>query len=372
MIPVNIPLLGVEEKEAVLKVLESGMLTHKSGEGPMVSEFEKKFSNYIKVKHSIATNSGTAALHAALLALDLTPGDEVIIPSFTFVATASVALHVSAKPIFVDIDPEIFTMDPNEVKKVITKRTKALIPVHLFGHPADLDPLRELATEHDLILIEDACQAHGALYKQQQVGSIGDLGCFSFYPSKNMTTGEGGMITTNNDELAEKLRMIINHGEKEAYKTVRLGHNFRMPEISAAIGTVQIEKLPKFLAKRQKNVTQLESIIRQNPFLQLPTVREWAQHSWYLFTIQINTDTSRITRDTFVSKMQEAGIGASVYYKFPLHQIPYYRALYNFKDGKFPKTELAAAKVVSLPVHPGVTQEQITFIGNKVNEILFQ
>jgi perosamine synthetase len=244
MIPVNIPLLGKEEKEAVMKVLDSGMLTQKAGRGPMVSEFEKKFANYVKVKDAIATNSGTAALHAALLALNLKPSDEVIVPSFTFVATASVVLHVGAKPVFVDIDPEIYAMDPHEVKKKITPNTKAIIPVHLFGHPADMDALKELTKARSIKVIEDACQAHGATYKGRQVGSIGDLACFSFYPSKNMTTGEGGMVTTNDDDIAEAIRTIINHGEKEAYQTVRLGHNFRMPEVSAAIGTVQIDKLP--------------------------------------------------------------------------------------------------------------------------------
>ncbi|NVM54484.1 MAG: DegT/DnrJ/EryC1/StrS family aminotransferase [Candidatus Helarchaeota archaeon] len=370
MIPVNIPLLGDKEKEAVLKVLESGMLTHKAGKGPMVSEFEKKFSNYIKVKHSIALNSGTAALHAALLALDIKSGDEVIIPSFTFVATASVALHVGAKPIFVDIDPEIYTMDPQEVEKVITPKTKAIVPVHLFGHPADLDPLKELAAKHDLVLIEDACQAHGALYKGQQVGSVGDIACFSFYPSKNMTTGEGGMLTANNDDIAETVRMIINHGEKEAYQTMRLGHNFRMPEVAAAIGTVQIDKLPKFIEQRRKNAQKLTSLLKDNPNIQLPIVRDWAEHSWYLFTIRTLQDKTSMTRDSFVKKMHEAGVGAAVYYKTPLHLIPYYKKLYNFQGGKFPKTEKAADEVVSLPVHPGVKSEQISFIGKTVNAIL--
>ena len=370
MIPVNIPILGKEEKEAVLKVLDSGILTHKAGKGAMVSEFEKKFSNYVKVKHSVAMNSGTAALHVCLLALDLKPGDEVIIPSFTFVATASVALHVGAKPIFVDIDPEIYTMDAEVVKKAITPKTKAIIPVHLFGHPADLDPLKEIAQTHNLTLIEDACQAHGAMYKGQQVGSIGDLACFSFYPSKNMTTGEGGMLTTNNDELADNVRMIINHGELEAYQTVRLGHNFRMPEIAAAIGTCQIDKLPKFIEQRRKNVENLTKLLKDNPNVHLPVVKDWAEHSWYLFTIEILQKTTSVTRDSFTSQMHEAGIGAAVYYKTPLHLIPFYKNLYNFRGGELPNTEKAAEEVVSLPVHPKVTPEQIAFIGEKVNAVL--
>ncbi len=370
MIPVNVPLLGNEEKEKVLEVLSSGMLTHKAGQGKMAVEFEKKFSEYVKVKHSIAMNSGTAALHACLLALDLNPGDEVIIPSFTFVATASVALHVGAKPIFVDIDPEIYTMNPESVKKAITPKTKAVIPVHLFGHPADLDSLKEITSANNLTLIEDACQAHGALYKSQQVGSVGDMACFSFYPSKNMTTGEGGMVTTNDDELDDILRMIINHGEKQAYETERLGHNFRMPEVAAAIGTCQVDKLPGFIEKRRKNVEHLSSLIKDNPNVKLPIVKDWAEHSWYLFTIEILQKTTSLTRDEFAAKMHEAGIGAAVYYKTPLHVIPYYKKLYNFKGGEMPNTERAAGEVVSLPVHPGVTPEQIVFIGEKANEVL--
>ncbi len=370
MIPVNIPLLDNEEKKAVMKVLDSGLLTQKAGKGPMVSEFEKKFSRYVKVKHCIALNSGTAALHAALLALDLKSGDEIIIPSFTFVATASVALHVGAKPIFVDIDPEIYAMDPNEVEKAITPKTKAIIPVHLFGHPADMDPLIALARKNDLTIIEDACQAHGALYKKQPVGAIGDLACFSFYPSKNMTTGEGGMLTTNDDEIAETVRIIINHGEKEAYQTIRLGHNFRMPEVSAAIGSVQIDKLPKFIDQRRKNVKYLTSIIKDNPNIQLPIVKEWADHGWYLFTVRILQKNTSMTRDTFVKKMHEANIGASIYYETPLHLIPYFRKIFNFKGGEFPKTEKAVKDVVSLPIHPAINKEQLSYIGNKVNEIL--
>jgi perosamine synthetase len=370
MIPVNIPLIGDEEKEAVLKVLSSNMLTHKEGQGPMVMEFEKKFAKYIKVKHAIALNSGTAALHAALLSLDLRPEDEVIIPTFTFVATASMVLHVGAKPVFVDIDPEIYTMDPNAVEKAITSNTKAIIPVHLYGHPADLDSLGKLAKAHNLVLIEDACQAHGALFKGAQVGSIGDLGCFSFYPSKNMTTGEGGMLTTNDDAIAEKVRMILNHGEKEAYKTVRLGHNFRMPEVSAAIGTVQIDKLPNFIEQRRKNVHHLSSIIKSNPNVQLPHEREWATHSWYLFTIQVLQNTTSLTRDAVAEKLHGAGIGASIYYRTPLHLIPYFKDLFGFKGGEFPESEKATETVLSLPVHPGVSPDQIAFIGEKVNSIL--
>jgi len=370
MIPVNVPLLGPEEKEAVMKVLDSGMLTQKAGKGPMVSEFEKKFANYVGAKNAIATNSGTAALHAALLACDLKAGDEVIVPSFTFVATASVVLHVGAKPVFVDIDSEIYAMDPQELKKKITSKTKVIIPVHLFGHPADMDPINELASAKNIKVIEDACQAHGATYKGRQVGGIGDFGCFSFYPSKNMTTGEGGMITTNDDELAETLRTIINHGEKEAYQTMRLGHNFRMPEISGAIGAVQIDKLPGFVEKRREHVAELTALIADNPYLQLPIVKEWAEHCWYLFTVRLLTAKTSMTRDSFVKELHDAGIGAAVYYETPLHLLPYFKSLFKFHGGEFPKSEEASQEVLALPIHPGLTSEDLSFIGEQVNKIL--
>jgi len=208
-IPINIPLIDNKEKEEVLKVLDSGILTSKSGNGPFVKKFQNEFSKFVNCKYAIATNSGTAALHSCLLALDLKPGDEIILPSFTFVATASVVLHVNAKPVFIDIDLETYTINPELIKDKITDRTKVIIPVHLFGHPADKKPIIEIAEKYNLFVIEDACQAHGAKYDGKMVGSIGDAACFSFYPSKNMTTGEGGMITTNNEEFAEKLKKEI-------------------------------------------------------------------------------------------------------------------------------------------------------------------
>ncbi|MHA1231566.1 MAG: DegT/DnrJ/EryC1/StrS family aminotransferase [Candidatus Helarchaeota archaeon] len=347
-IPINLPYLGEEEKKEVLKVLDSGYLTNKLGQGPMVSEFEKSFAKYIGCKYAIATNSGTSALHALLLSLDLDQKSEVIVPSFTFVATASVVLHVGAKPVFVDIDPEIFTIDPSKLEKLINKNTKAIILVHLFGHPADLDPILDIAEKYDIYVLEDACQAHGAEYKNKKVGCLADAGCFSFYPSKNMTTGEGGMITTNNDEINEKVRMIINHGEKTVYNTVRLGHNFRMPEISAAIGKVQLQKLPEFISKRTKNAEYLNTNLKDMDDIQIPVVKPWAKHCWYMYTITLLNHDEK-SRDLFVNKLNEASIGAGVYYKKPVHMMPLFKKFYN-SSLNLEITEKIIKQVLSIPV----------------------
>ncbi|MEM2250399.1 MAG: DegT/DnrJ/EryC1/StrS aminotransferase family protein, partial [Candidatus Bathyarchaeia archaeon] len=240
MIPINAPQIGEEEIEAVAKVLKSGILTHALGAGPMVKKFEEEFARFVEAKHAIAVNSGTAALHMALAAAGVKQGDEVVLPSFTFVATAETVVLAGARPVFVDINPETYNVSPEAVEKALTKKTKAVIAVDLYGSPADLKPIREIADKHGLKVIEDAAQAHGAVYKGKPVGSFADVACWSFYASKNMTTGEGGMVTTNDDEIAGTLRLIRSHGEKEKYKSVLLGHNYRMPEIEAAIGIVQL------------------------------------------------------------------------------------------------------------------------------------
>ncbi|MBD3227955.1 MAG: aminotransferase class I/II-fold pyridoxal phosphate-dependent enzyme [Candidatus Lokiarchaeota archaeon] len=363
-IPINIPIIGEQEKKEALKVLETGYLTNKAGLGPMVGKFEKKFSEYIGCKYCIAVNSGTSALHAILLALDLKPEDEVIVPSFTFVATASMILHVNATPVFVDIEPDIFTLDPKKVEEAVNKNTKAIIPVHLFGHPADMDPILEIAEKNDLYVIEDTCQAHGAEYKRKKVGNISDAGFFSFYPSKNMTTGEGGMITTDNEEIANKIRMIINHGEKETYNTIRLGHNFRMPEINAAIGKVQLKRLPKFIEKRTKNADFFTSNLEEIVEFQTPKVREFAKHCWYMYSILYENEN----RDEFVKELNAASIGAGVYYKKPLHLMPLFQ---NSRAKKFDlkTTQMTAQKIFSIPVHPKLTDEDLQYIYNEIKEI---
>jgi dTDP-4-amino-4,6-dideoxygalactose transaminase len=368
MIPINAPQIGREEIEAVVKVLKSGVLTHGLGAGPMVTKFEKEFAKFVEAKHAIAVNSGTAALHTALLAVEVKHGDEVILPSFTFVATAEAVVLAGAKPVFVDINPETYNISPEKIEKAITEKTRAIIPVDLYGLSADMQPIRKIAEKHGLTVIEDAAQAHGATYKGKPAGSFSDVACWSFYASKNMTTGEGGMITTNNNELAEKMWFIRSHGEKEKYKSLMLGHNYRMPEIQAAIGCAQLEKLPKFLAKRRENAEKLTKILGKTEKLELPKEPQGYTHSWYLYTVRLK-DAKEKERDELVEELKRKGIGAGIYYTNPIHLMPYYT---SFGKYQLPETEKTAKQVFSLPVHQGVTMEQIDFIGETLLNILEQ
>jgi perosamine synthetase len=362
MIPINAPQIGEEEIKAVVKVMKSGVLTHGLGAGPTVTKFEKKFAKFVKAKHAIAVNTGTSALHLTITGTGIKHGHEVILPSFTFVATAEVVAMAGAKPVFVDINPETYNISPRKIEKAITEKTKAIMSVDLYGLPADMQPIREIADKHALTIIEDSCQAHGASYKGKPPGAFVDAACWSFYGSKNMTTGEGGMITTNDDKLWEKMRFMRSHGEKEKYKSLMLGHNYRMPEIQAAIGCVQLKKLPKFSAKRRENAERLSAKLRKAENLQLPKEPRGYKHSWYLYTVRLK-DAKRKKRDKTVEALRQKGVGAEVYYVNPIHLMPYYR---EFGKCRLQETEKAARQVFSLPVHPGVTAEQIDFIGESV------
>jgi dTDP-4-amino-4,6-dideoxygalactose transaminase len=365
-IPINMPQIDEQEIEMVTQVLKSRFLTSHPANGPMVTKFESAFANFVNAKHAIAVNNGTAALQMALLAAGINPGDEVIVPSFTFVATAEAVALVGAKPVFVDIDPNTYNINPEKAEKSITSRTRAMIPVDLYGLSADVKAIAEIAEKHDLALIEDAAQAHGALYKGKPPGAFADMACWSFYASKNMTTGEGGMITTNSDEFAEKLRSIRMHGEKESYVSSMLGSNYRMPEIEAAIGCVQLQKLPKFLEKRRKNAELLTEKLGKAEGLQLPGEPPGYKHSWYLYTVRLKGRNAN-ARNRVLEELRKSGVGAAVYYGTPIHLMPYYR-----KFGKYslPETEKAAQQVFSLPVHPGVTSSQIEHIATSTVKAL--
>ncbi len=366
MIPINAPQIGEKEIEAVVKVLKSGVLTHGLGAGPMVKKFEEEFAKFVEAKHAIAVNSGTAALHMAVVAASVKRGDEVILPSFTFVATAETVVLAGAKPVFVDINPETFNISPAEVEKAITKLTKAIIAVDLYGMPADLKPIREIADKHGLKVIEDAAQAHGAVYNGKPVGAYADVACWSFYASKNMTTGEGGMVTTNDNELAEKLRLIRCHGEQQKYMSTIIGHNYRMPEIEAAIGLVQLERLPGFLAGRRENAERLTKKLCRAKNLHLPKEQPNCRSSWYLYTVRLK-GANRAKRDAVVEQLRGKGIGAEVYYPWPIHLMPPYC---RFKRLKPTETEKASEQVFSLPVHPGVKTEQADFIAETVLSLI--
>ena len=367
MIPINLPKIGEEEVQAVVKVLRSGMLTSGLGAGPMVTEFEKNFAKFAGVKHAVAVNTGTAALHSAVVASGVKQGDEVILPSFTFVATAEAVVLAGGKPAFADIDAQTYNLSPSAVEKSITKNTKAILPVDLYGFSADMKSMREIAAKHGLALVEDAAQAHGTTYAGKPAGTFADAACWSLYASKNMTTGEGGIITTDNDQIAETLRMIRTHGEKAKYSSLMLGTNYRMSEVQAAIGNVQLQKLPSFVAKRRQNAQQLTKILEKSSRLILPWESKDRQHSWYLYTARLK-DGTETERNKIVEELKKKGIGSEVYYVNPVHQMPFYRE--NFGSTKLPETDKASKQVFSLPIHPGVKAEQVDYIGKTVLSLL--
>jgi perosamine synthetase len=358
-IPINIPILGKEELNEVISIIKGGALTSAANTGGKnVQEFEKLTSAYVNSKYAVAVNSGTAALQAALYALDVKTGDEVLLPSFTFVATANAVMSVGAKPVFVDILKENYTIDPNDLKKKITRKSKVIIPVHLYGNVAYMSKIIELAKKNNLKIIEDAAQSLGSTYGGKHTGTFSDLGCYSLYPAKVMTSGEGGIIVTNSKNLFEKLRMIRNHGMLHGSDTRIFGLNLRLPEISAAIAKIQIKKLPSFLVKRRKNARMLSQLISDLD-IKIPKERTNEKVNWYLYTIATKN------REKILKKLNSKGIGAASYYPTPIHKTPFYN-----KKIKLANTEWAASHVLSLPIHPQVSTKNIEFIAKTVREAL--
>jgi len=358
MINIAKPLIGSEEKQAVLDVLDSGILA----QGPRVKAFEEAFAAMCGVKHAIATSSGTTALHTALLANGIGPGDEVITPSFTFIASANSVLFVGASPVFVDIDPRTFNLDHQLITAAITDKTRAIMPVHLYGLSCDMDPILDIAAKYGLLVIEDACQSHGATYHGRKVGSMG-TGTFSLYPTKNMTSGEGGMITTNDDAIAEHCRVIRQHGMRRRYYHDELGYNFRMTDIQAAIGFEQLKKLERFNQVRRENARYLSEHLKG---VTVPLVPEGYGHVFHQYTIRVTGGR----RDALIQHLAARDVGSMVYYPVPIHQQTFYvnQLGYNLS---LPETELAASEVVSLPVHPGLSAADLETIVNAVNEFAF-
>ena len=366
MIPIAHPTLDTEEKEAVLQVLASSQLA----QGKQAAIFERDFARFCHVEDAVAVSSGTAALYLALLAHGVGPGDEVITTPFSFVATANVIVQVGAIPVFVDIEPDTYNIDPRLVEKAITARTKAIMPVHLFGHPCDMAALLQIAEAHRLVIIEDACQAHAATIHGMPVGGFG-TGCFSFYATKNMTTGEGGMVTTNQPEIAERIRLMRNHGQRERYNHIVLGYNLRLTDLQAAIGIVQLKRLEQMTQQRIANAAILTRHLCNA--VQTPVVRPAYRHVYHQYTIQVPA-----SRDTWMTHLRERGISTAVHYPIPIHLQPFYK-LHSEKyrcasahqvsiganahlTGQLPVAEDLAQHVLSLPVHPALSEEDLTTI----------
>ena len=353
MIPIAAPDVGEAEREAVEAVLESGQLA----DGPAVREFESAFAELCDVDHAVATTNGTTALHATFEALGVGEGDAVITTPFSFVASANAIRLAGAEPVFADVDPETLTIDPAAVAEVLAERDDvvAVLPVHLYGMPAEMDRLRALADAHDVALVEDAAQAHGARYEGEPVGSIGDAGCFSFYPTKNVTSAEGGIVTTDDPELAERLRRFIDHGRVSGYEHAEVGHNFRMTSVCAAIGRVQLDRLPSFNIARRGNAAYLTDRL-QDAAVETPPERPGVRSAYHQYTIR--TDE----RDALADHLEERGVGSAVYYPIPIHEQPAYADY----DVDLPVAERAADRVLSLPVHPGLDVDDLRDIARAV------
>ncbi len=356
MIPAAKPIIGDEEREAVDRVLRSGMLA----QGPEVKAFEEEFSAHVGGRHCVAMNSGTSALHLGFIAAGIKPGDEVIVPSFSFAATANSVVLAGGVPIFADIDPKTFNMDPDHVETLITQKTKAIMPVHLYGHIAAMDRFEEISAKHGLLLIEDAAQGHLASLNGRNSGEFGIVASFSFYPTKNMTAGEGGMVVTDNAEVARMLRLLRNQGQEIRYQNEVIGFNTRMTDIHAAIGRVQLAKLPGWTKQRQENAAFLDANLKGviTPFLAPGTT-----HSYHQYTVRIPGGDSA-KRDAFMAKIGEKGVGSGVYYPTPIHRLPSFKL-----DLNLPETELVIKECVSLPVHPSLTKDELKTIVEVVNEV---
>ncbi len=362
VIPMARPIIGEEEIAEVDAVLRSGILAA----GPKTTEFEQAFAAFTGVRYAVAVSSGTAALCLALQAHEIGVGDEVITSPFTFIATANAVVSTGARPVFADIHPDTFNLDPEDVTRKLTSRTRAIVPVHLYGQPCNMAAIKAIADTYRLVLIEDACQAHGAACAGRNAGSFG-TGCFSFYPTKNMTTGEGGMITTDDEEIDRRLCLLRNHGQTRRYHHEVIGYNQRMTDIAAAIGLCQLRRLPEHNALRIANAGQLSAGLAGIPGLRIPYVSPDVRHVFHQYTVRI-TPEAEVSRDEFRFGLRERGITTEVYYPTPVHRQPLYRKLGY--DDSLPAAEQAAQEVVSLPVHPALSREDIRYIIESIREVM--
>lgn len=353
MIPAARPEIGDEERAAVDRVMRSGMLA----QGPEVAAFEQEFSAIVDGRRSIALNSGTSALHLSLLAAGVGPGDEVIVPSFSFAATANAVALTGATPVFADIELDHFALDPAAVEAAITPRTTAVMPVHLYGHPADMPTITAIAERHGILVLEDAAQAHAAAIGGRPVGAWGLAATFSFYPTKNMTSGEGGMVTTSSDDVERTVRLLRNQGMERRYANELVGFNTRMTDIHAAIGRVQLTKLAGWTRRRQENAAFLSEHLRG---VVTPPTAAGAVHVFHQYTIRVVDQD----RDAFAARLAERGVGSGVYYPTPIHRLPSFDQSLDL-----PNTETAAAQVLSLPVYPNLTSGELDAIVEAVNAV---
>lgn len=366
------PILGPEEHENVEAVLESGRFL----QGPYVKEFEEKWADLVGVDHAVAVSNGTTAIQLSLKALGLQPGDEVIVPSLTFGSTATAVVHQAGVPVFADIDREIYTLDHTDLERCLSDRTVAVMPVHLYGHPAEMDEICAFADEHDLAVIEDAAQAHGARYRGNVVGSIGDVGCFSFYATKNITTGEGGVVTTDDDDLAEEIRLLRSHGMANRDEHVTLGYNFRMSDINGAIGSAQVDRLAEFNERRREISERLFEELSDLDWLRPAVVRDYVDHAYFWAPFEIDTDAIGMSGKEVWRELKDRGVETRHRYVDPLYEQPVFTEHRGFNsdfpwsanehdhdyDLSLPNVEAVAGNTIGLPNHPGLEGDDVDYV----------
>lgn len=366
MIPIAKPIIEKKDIENVIKVLESGMLV----QGAQVEEFENKIKNLCSAKYAVATNSGTAALHTALYAIGIEPDDEVITTPFTFIATANAIRMIGAAPVFVDIDENTYNIDPKNIEKAVTKRTKAIIAVNLYGQPANYTEINNIAKRYKLHVIEDAAQSINADYKKKKSGNLTDISCFSFYATKNIITGEGGMITTNNKKYYERAKLFRHHGQSEEkrYTYVDIGYNYRMTNISAALGLAQFDRLDKITKRRQQIADKYDKAFKDIVGLQIPFIDENRTSVYHQYTLRVTKDF-KFTRDELKKYLEEKGIQTAIYYPISLHHFKHLTGKNNNTKKDFPLSEKASHEVLSILIHPALKDSEIEYIIKTIKKI---
>lgn len=366
-IPVNEPLLDGNEKKYLMECIDTGWI---SSEGPFVKKFESMFAGYLGLKHGIAVCNGTAALEVAMSAIDLKPGDEVIMPTFTIISCALAVVRRGGIPVLVDVEPDTWCMDVNQVKDKLTNKTRAIMPVHMYGHPVDMHPIMELAKKHGLYVIEDAAEVHGAEYKGRKCGSMGHINCFSFYANKIITTGEGGMVVTNDDKLAERARLHRNLCFKEGRRFYHeeLGENFRMTNLQAAVGVAQMERIEEFVEIKRRNAAEYTRLLKDTKGLQLPVEKKWAKNVYWMYGIVLDEKTG-FNADTFALRLKEKGIGTRPFF-LGMHEQPVFHEIGLFKGESYPISERIARQGLYLPSGLTLKHKDISMVVDSIREVI--
>lgn len=366
MIPVCEPFLGEEELGYVTNCLKTNWI---SSQGKYIEEFEEKFANYCGCKYGISTTSGTTALHLALASLGISPGDEVIVPTFTMISTVFAIVYTGAHPVLIDSELETWNMETNKIEEKITPRAKAILPVHIYGHPCDMDPIMEIGRKYKLWVIEDAAEAHGAEYKGKKAGSMGHVNCFSFYANKIITTGEGGMVVTDDEKIAQKARSLkdLAFSRERRFLHTDLGFNYRMTNIQAAIGLAQFERIDRLVEMRRRNAYLYNGYLRNVEGLRLPVEKEWAKNVYWMYAVLVEPEFG-MSRDELMNKLREQGIETRTFF-IPMHQQPVFAEIGLFKGENYPVAEELSQKGMYLPSGSGLSQEEIEYICHSIKKV---